>query len=338
MYQIGTKWKLWDLPQFLQDEINAIKLRGYILEAPVVLPPDFVIDANNLRLSVEQVASAYCPTSRDIYITKKLRSRKNNSQSTWGQIAGHLIEEYCKGLMDQFSQLAQNPQGLHYHSLQNLAHQYSQNFWATRQKKVAELRKKANSTEESPERLIFLLQQTAKYELTMLGADYSFCQNEGGKFISLMQGIPILFDSDSVKIMPNNLLGLGDKTTPDFLIQEPSVVMGEVKTGLRLEPFHLHTIAGYALAYESQHNVAVNFGIVYFFETHSKQMNFAQSYVFVIDDTLRQGFLDRRNRQYAILQRNEPPRTARELPDGNNYYENQCNYCKFKAICYPENG
>jgi len=114
--------------------------------------------------------------------------------------------------------------------------------------------------------------------------------------------------------------------------------MGEVKTGFRLEPFHLHTIAGYALAYESQHNVNVNFGIVYFFETHSKQMNFAQSYVFVIDDLLRRGFLDRRNSLYTILQQNDPPRTARELPNGSISYENHCKYCHFKAICYPQNG
>ena len=50
------------------------------------------------------------------------------------------------------------------------------------EEKLAKLRQKATSTEESPERLIFLLQQTAKYELTMLGADYSFCQKDNKQF------------------------------------------------------------------------------------------------------------------------------------------------------------
>jgi len=243
-------------------------------------------------------------------------------------VAGHLIETYCKGLLAYFDELAQQPDGLDYQKVQVLAERYSQMFWETHAKSIQKLRDKASIPEEAPERLIFLLQQTAKYELTMLGVDYAFSQNGHGGFAPLMQGIPIIFDEEATRINPGANLGLSEITTPDFIILEPAIVMGDVKTDIHLKPFHLHTIAGYALVYESQHKKDVNFGVVYFFETHATQMSFAQSYLFVIDDFLRRKFLDARNEAYRILQKDELPPLA-------NDYGKYCEYCKHRVDCYP---
>lgn len=268
-------------------------------------------------------------------------------------MAGPLIEEYCKGLLAHFNELAQKPSGLNYQKIQSLAEEYSQMFWEPRTKSFLKLQEKATSPEEAPERLIFLLQQTAKYELTMLGVDYIFGQNgrgllgrllamvtrafgrettertPGGEVVPLMRGIPIRFDKETIQIHPGASLGLSEVTTPDFIILKTAdVVMGDVKTGDHLKPFHLDTIAGYAIAYESQHKKDVNFGILYFFETHARQMSFAQSYMFGIDDFLRRSFLRKRNEAYRILQRSEPPRLADD-------YEAHCKHCKHHTYCYP---
>ena len=334
MYQLGTKWKLWNLPNFLQDDVKSITLRGYDTEPPVILPADFLTtnvgeEGSFQGLSVEKITSRYCPTRRDLYLEKKLGSRSSRGHSTWGRVAGHLIEEYCKGLLKHFNELAQEPSGLDYQKIQALAGEYSQMFRETRTKSIQKLRDKAENREEAPERLIFLLQQTAKYELTMLGVDYAFSQSGNGEFVPLMQGIPIIFDEEATRINPGANLGLSEITTPDFIVlDEPAIVMGDVKTGVHLQPFHLHTITGYALAYESQHKEAVNFGVVYFFETHAKQMSFAQSYVFVIDDFLRRKFLDARNEAYKILQKSELPPLAAD-------YKKYCKYCKHRVDCYP---
>jgi|GEM_PF-718627 len=336
MYQLGTKWKLWDLPSFLQADVEAITLRGYSTEPEEVvdtlrLPADLYAtsvdddDEGNFRgLSVEAITSRYCPTRRDFYLEKKQGFSKG--YSTWGRVAGHLIEEYCKGLLAHFDELAQKPSGLNYQKIQSLAEEYSQTFWEPRTKSFQKLQEKATSSEEAPERLVFLLQQTAKYELIMLGIDYALSQN--GKFVPLMQGIPIVFDEEDIRIHPGANLGLSQTTTPDFIILKPTVVMGDVKTGKHLKPFHLHTIAGYALAYESQRKENVNFGVVYFFETHVTQMSFAQSYVFVIDDFLRRKFLDARNEAYRILQKSDRPPKADD-------YEEYCKHCKHHQDCYP---
>lgn len=361
MYQLGTKWKLWDLPSFLQADIEAITLRGYSTEPEEVvdtlrLPADLyatsIDDEGNFRgLSVEAITSRYCPTRRDFYLEKKQGFSKG--YGTWGRVAGPLIEEYCKGLLAHFNELAQKPSGLNYQKIQSLAEEYSQMFWEPRTKSFLKLQEKATSPEEAPERLIFLLQQTAKYELTMLGVDYIFGQNgsgllgrllamvtrafgrettertPGGEVVPLMRGIPIRFDKETIQIHPGASLGLSEVTTPDFIILKTAdVVMGDVKTGDHLKPFHLDTITGYAIAYESQHKKDVNFGILYFFETHARQMSFAQSYMFGIDDFLRRSFLRKRNEAYRILQRSEPPRLADD-------YEAHCKHCKHHTYCYP---
>jgi CRISPR/Cas system-associated exonuclease Cas4 (RecB family) len=342
MYQLGTKWTLWNLPAFLQDVVESITLRGYSTEPEEVsdrlrLSADLYAasldDKGDFRgLSVETITSRYCPNGRDLYLEKKKTLRGSRGHTTWGRVAGHLIEEYCKGLLKHFEELAHKPEGLDYQRIHTLAQEYSQTFWDTgsHKKKLKELQDTACIPEETPERLKFLLQQTAKYELTMLGIDYTFSQNRNGKFVPLMQRIPVRFDEEAVRISPGTNLGLGKTTTPDFIIlDEPTVVMGDIKTGIRFEQFHLHTIAGYALAYESQHKKDVNFGIVYFFETHTTQMGFARSHIFVIDDFLRRKFLDMRDEAYSILQRAEPP----SLVDD---YDKRCKHCKHHIDCYPD--
>ncbi|MBI2757998.1 MAG: CRISPR-associated protein Cas4 [Chloroflexi bacterium] len=329
MYQLGAKWKLWELQNVFQKEVNSITLRGYSKESPVSLPADFY--AFEKRLSVERIASKYCPTRRDVYFEIKRGIKQKLVNKTWGQTAGYLIEEYCRGLLEYFYQLAKNPEDLHYQRIQELVNEYSQSFWTTHARKIQDLRKKASNSEETPERLFFLLQQTAKYELVLLGADYEFSQNSGLGFAPLIDSIPIRFDPETLTIAPDEHLGLGKTTTPDFIIMSPMPVMGDLKSGISLKSFHLNTIAGFALAYESQHKVNIDFGVIYFFETHSKQMNFAQSYVFVIDDLLRKQFLSTRDQLYKLLQNDDDP----PLADAKDY-ETYCLFCKYHAKCYPE--
>ncbi|RLC61447.1 MAG: hypothetical protein DRI01_08480, partial [Chloroflexi bacterium] len=71
----------------------------------------------------------------------------------------------------------------------------------------------------------------------------------------------------------------------------------------------------------------INFGIIYFFETHRRTVTTARSYVFVIDDELRREFLDRRNEAFGILARDpaNPPSLASR--------EQYCVFCKYLSEC-----
>jgi CRISPR/Cas system-associated exonuclease Cas4 (RecB family) len=331
MYQLGTKWQIWDLPTNFEDDVDKITIRGYQKNPPVSLPSDFYATKGLKPLSVEKIASAYCPLRRDLYLESKIGIE--SKKKVWGQIAGHLIESYFKGILVYFSDFAKEPKELTYQRINDLTQTYSQTFWQSRGKAKAlkDLQTKADSYLDDPKRLVFLLQQTAKYELLMLGIDYVLSLN-ASEFIPLSERICLECDEQTLLIHPSPTLGLSKETTPDFLIRDPVLVMGDIKTGNYLKPFHLHTIAGFALAYESQYEINVDFGIVYFFETHSQQMNFAQSYVFLIDDFLRRKFLDERNHVYSLLQRKLPRITVKFR---DKYYETHCSKCRFLDTCYP---
>lgn len=329
MYQLGTMWKLWELRNVFHEETQAIQLRGFSSKPPVSLPSDFAMIEK--RLSVEKIGSIYCPTRRDLYYQVKEKARVNKNDKTWGQAAGHIIEGYCKGILAHFADLAKLPNKLRYDNIKELAEEYTNSFWEDKKPTIDQLRKKSTNSNDSPERLIFLLKQTAKYELSLLGADFTLSRKRGRKFVSLVDSIPVKFDDNSLKITPSPDLGLSTTTTPDFIVLNKSApVIGEVKSGIALKAFHLTTVAGFALAYESQYKVPVDFGIVYFVETHSSAMNFAQSYVFLIDDTIRKQFLLQRDRAYSILQQDQPPDVAEA-----QYYETACKHCAYHARCYP---
>lgn len=332
MYQLGAKWKIWDLRSFTQDEVGTINLRGYNPASPIILPADYYTSSldgedNLRRLSVASIASGPCPNKRDLFLEKKVGIKVADGHKTWGRLAGHLIEDYLKGLPYFFRKLAQKPKRLSYQRIQSLAEEYSSYYWESKNKRLSDLLKEASTAEEDPERLVFMLQQTVKYELALLGMDYALAKKWNKRFTPLTKEILIEYQDDDVRIKPAVILGISDTTTPDFTILHPEVVMGEIKTGSRLEPYHLHTVAGYALAYESQYKVNVDFGIVYFIETHVRQMSFPQSYMFVIDNFLRRKFLDARNKAYSVLQLEAPP----DLAD----YEKNCKDCKFLTECYP---
>jgi CRISPR/Cas system-associated exonuclease Cas4 (RecB family) len=345
MYQLGTKWKLWNLQQLSQEIIDSISplYRGYNLESPISLAADFSYVEEGVRpLSVEQIAHNECFTRRDLYLFKRNQVKRKDA-ITWGRIAGILIDDFCKGLTVYFHDLAEHPEGLNYQKIEEFAQQYTDKFREDHKRQLNGLELIAKKEEEQPEYLSYLLKQTAKYELMMIGADFYSSQIPGQRFIPLTQSRLIHFDELSVQIHPNPLLGISDNNTPDFMITDDPIVIGEIKSGNILMPHHLHTIAGYALAYESEHhsdvNIGdVNIGIVYFFQTHSisRERNFAQCYFFVISDILRKGFLASREQAYSALLEDNPPKLLRETSE--ELYKSTCTHCKYFGYCYPTNG
>jgi CRISPR/Cas system-associated exonuclease Cas4 (RecB family) len=246
---------------------------------------------------------------------------------TWGRMAGRLIEEYVLGSMELLAPAAKRPMRIRDKNIGRMAARSSTTFWASRRSLLEKLDAKATSKLEGRARLEFTLEQTTRYEFALLAADYGLRKRRLRRFspVDLRAGIET--SNSATRISPSPDLGLSKANTPDFVVLKPDLAVGEIKTGIKLEPYHLHTIAGYALAYESQHAVDVNFGVVYFFETHVSQMRLNHTYFFVIDDFLRRKFLDIRDHVYALLMEDGPP----PLAD----YEKDCKYCKFRKACYP---
>jgi len=319
MFQIGTNWQLWDLPEDFKEAISRISLRGYEHEEPILLPAEF----SHLRpLSVDDITSIYCPTRRDLFL---LKNRKLRGSATWGRIAGPLIEDFCKGLLDEYQDLFDGSSSQSYDSLKKLIQDYSSRFIGSKQQSFNKLMRHSASPTQDFAKFVLVLQYTGRYELAMLGADWFL--NEGiGPTSPLLARIPL--EHKDVQISPNaREIGISSPSTPDFLISSLQVV-GDIKSGASFRDFYPLTCAGYAIAYENQQGPSndINFGVVYFLETHGKTVTTARSYAFVIDDELRREFLDRRNESFRILQDSaNPPLLASR--------EEYCVFCKYLKEC-----
>ena len=320
MFQIGTNWQLWDLSKDFDEVISGIDLRGYKREEPILLPAEF----SHLRpLSVDDIASIYCPTRRDLFLSKKRRLR---GSSTWGRIAGPLIEDFCMGLIDEYKNLFDGSSKESYDSIKNLMEDYSNRFITNKQDALNKLKRYSTAPAEDVTNFVLVLQYTGRYELAMLGADW-FLNSGTSPNNSLLARVPI--KHRNVQISPDaRVIGISSPSTPDFLISSLRVV-GDIKSGAAFKDFYPLTCAGYAIAYENQYGSGndMNFGIIYFLETHSRAVTTARSYAFVIDDQLRHEFLDRRNEAFGILL--QDPETPPPLASRDQY----CIHCKYLNEC-----
>jgi len=319
MFQLGTNWQLWDFSKDFGPLISGIKLRGYLREEPVLLPAEF---ASLKPLSVDDITSIHCPTRRDLFL---LRKRRLKGYPTWGRIAGPLIEKFCAGLVDEYQHLFDGKQS--YDSVKSLVGDYAKRFMAANERPLKTLGRYSTSKSEDVARLMLVLQYTGRYELAMLGAD--FILDAGASSQSpMLTRVPILHKG--IEILPDaKVVGISSPSTPDFLMTQLQVV-GDIKSGSAFKDFYPLSCAGYAIAYESHHGPGsdMNFGIIYFLETHTRSLTTARSYGFIIDDELRQEFLDRRNEAFGVLLRSND-----DLPPLANR-EQYCVFCKYLRDCY----
>jgi CRISPR/Cas system-associated exonuclease Cas4 (RecB family) len=134
------------------------------------------------------------------------------------------------------------------------------------------------------------------------------------------------------QLYPNEKqIGINAPATPDFIVPERRIV-GDIKTGTNfLDTFFL-SCAGYALTYENQKGAGndMDFGVIYFFQTrrgseYAKPVTFAQSYFVVIDDALRDYFINMRNRAYEVVSKPDPP--------GFPADKTKCGNCPYRVGC-----
>jgi CRISPR/Cas system-associated exonuclease Cas4 (RecB family) len=275
-------------------------------------------------LSVSAIADKYCHTRRDLYIEKGSQRPKIEDYKTWGRIAGPLVERYLFGMMAEQSD--------------------SENYGSVVEKSLA-LRK---SFAQKEKKSIALLENTeGKDGDTKIGdtdwfmqlLDYNGRAELAIKILNSRLKQEESMDVEDIelwsKIKPNVAeIGISSPATPDFISPKAHVV-GDIKTGVNFAAHHQLTCAGYALAYENQHEkekAEINWGIVYFFPTRNpsayvKPISFAQVLIFPIDDILRGWFLSTRNEAYRITSKSTIP----PLPEKTN--RTHCRSCKNVNYC-----
>ncbi len=320
MLQIIPKVNLLNAEKEFEKAIRNIQLRGYINKPPVSVTGGIKWDLDEGKmkpLSVGDITNIFCPTRRDIYMKRVLKVK---DQMNWGRLTGRLVESCICGFTDKYKDDGSIGRIKTYEGLAKKSMRFIKDFSTRNKKDVANLAKFKASPEEDENWLLCELDYALRHELVILRATKKLkCSNPNSEIIRHME------------IKPNaKILGISD-STPDFVIPGFSVI-GDIKTGYEFKDYFRLAAAGYALAYENQKGAdnKINLGLIYYFPTRQKDISFAHLYIFVIDDALRQEFLDRRDEALLIMKK------ARENPKDVPLHAKRdefCIHCKYMSDC-----
>ncbi len=321
MLQIIPKVSLLNAEKEFEKATKGIQLRGYINKPPVSVTGGIKWDLEDGKmkpLSVGDITNIFCPSRRDIYMKRVLNIK---DAKNWGRVTGLLVESCICGFTDKYKDDTSTSRIKTYEKLSKKVRLFMADFSRKNKKAVADLARFKTIPGEDENWLLCQLDYALRHELVMLRATRKLSGNKS--------------DSEVIQHMelaPNaKILGISSPSTPDFVIPGLSAI-GDIKTGFEFKDYYRLAAAGYALAYENQKGAGndINLGLIYYFPTRKKDISFAHLYIFVIDDTLRQEFLDRRDEALLVVKKaKDTPPNVPVLVER----EKHCMNCKYMSEC-----
>lgn len=321
MLQIIPKVSLLNAEKEFENTIKGIQLRGYINKPPVSVTGGIKWDLELGKmkpLSVGDITNIFCPSRRDIYMKRVLNIK---DAKNWGRVTGHLVESCICGFTDKYKDDTSTNRIKTYEGLSKKVRLFMADFSRKNKKAVANLAKFKTIPGEDENWLLCQLDYALRHELVMLRATRKLSGNKSDSEVI-----------QHMEIEPNaKILGISSPSTPDFVIPGLSAI-GDIKTGFEFKDYYRLAAAGYALAYENQKGEGndINLGLIYYFPTRKKDISFAHLYIFVIDDTLRQEFLDRRDEALLIM---KEALSASKIVPALAERDKHCIYCKYMSTC-----
>jgi len=311
-----------------KETLAEIKLRGYNPETFLTGQFARMLSEGTIKaLSVSDIADCLCPSRRDLYYKKGKNKPRIRRRRTWGGVAGHIVEDFT---LTTYQELRDRNQTLSYERIREEIEGISNSFKVANSKMLKNLDMLKSRESESSEWLINLLIQAGKMELGFKTLHDVLSGKKENEIIAIKD-----VETTSCQLKPKPIqIGISKPVQPDFLIEKFNAV-GDIKSGIRgFKDYYLLTCAGYALAFENDRGKGndVNFGIISFFPTrcsdYATPISFPQTYIFIIDDNVRDYFLRSRDEAYSIICADIQPSFP---PD-----KNHCPYCQFLDPCKSE--
>jgi len=124
---------------------------------------------------------------------------------------------------------------------------------------------------------------------------------------------------DVERLVNGRLLGLSHELRVDIFTDKRVVV--DIKTG-EIRDFHKYTLAGYALAIESDLEIPIDYGIITYLSVDEGIVKI-KNMVYFIGDELRREFLEIRDEAFNIIHSNMDPGKPSSCPS----------YCIYYSVC-----
>ncbi len=282
------------LPESRRSEVHS-ELRGWNWSEPPVAP------AYAVALGVSEVAGRYCATARDVYLRRVGGIKAPPSPA---MVEGRLLHDAVAGqLLRAIRTLYTSPVS---GALQAL-------------EQVREPRFEALETARLPEdaraRLAERLSALAELEyhrIVARVADVLARQPRVGQSGLVALALPVTLELP----LDGRFLGLSAHLSADAVsLLEPMVT--DLKFGGRRD-FHRLATTGYALVMESLYEFPINLGCVTYVSIAQGRVSLERDF-HLIDDELRQWFLEARDETMRMVSEELDPGLPGECPDGCPY-------------------
>jgi CRISPR-associated protein Csa1 len=250
----------------------------------------------NVKLPMYQVSSKYCPTNRDVY----LRHVEKKYVASSSRIAlGKLFHGVVSDCLQAF-----------------LQHQ-DLNFEAWLQKvRWDEIGEKTEHVVESGRQVWDFVRKMCEAEL----AKFSCSQPRATELDLMKTAVPFLVEHK----VSGELLGLSDVLSVDCFDYLRGIMFDLKVTGLKDEWHRLYSL-GYALVFESIHEVPVDICCTVYLNVENSKIN-VQKDLFFANDELRQWWIEERDRKLEIVAERKDP----GKPESSQCKE----YCPYYSVCY----
>ena len=288
------------LPEARENEVHS-ELRGWNWHNPPLAP------VYDVRLGIYEIANKYCPTGRDVYLRRVLGIKAPpNLLMVEGQMLHDAMAEiilrakqviYAQGVdcLDGLQALQKPPAGL----LEK---------YELPEDKKAEAWRKVEILWAFEHRRILVRIQDILARQPYIGPD---------SLVSL--ALPVVVEQK----LDGRFLGLSPYLSADaFLFAEPMIL--DIKFDERRD-FHRLSTTGYALVMESLFEFPVNVGCIVYPEFRGDRLIIKRDF-HLIDDELRQWFIEERDERGRMVEEEIDPGIAEEC-----YAE-----CPYWRECHPE--
>lgn len=277
-----------------RDQGVADELRGWNWSQPPLSP---VYDT---PLAIYEVAGAYCPTNRDLYLRRveRIRPKPSPAMARGSALHAARVHVLVAGKRLIYAHGVDNYQEI-FRSLQELAplsiEPYAQDLAP---EEVDNLRQKALIIHDFERARIIARIQEILTKHPYIGED---------SLVSL--ALPVVVEQK----LDGSFLGLSANLSTDaFTFCEPMIL--DLKFG---EPrkFHRLQTTGYALVMEAIYEFPVNLGCLVYAEFRGNRLIIKKD-LHVIDDELRQWFIEARDEKARMIYEEIDPGVAEECHPG----------------------
>ena len=274
------------LPKSRQMDI-AEELRGWNWNQPPLSP------VYELRLALYEVANAYCPTGRDLYLRRVdgIKPKPSLAMVRGKVLHDILVQVLVRAKRIIYNNNLEDLKGL----LRDMAEPPELN-----------LKKPEHISEEDWQDIKTKAETIARFEVSRIVArlqDVLVRQSYVGTDSLAALVLPVVVEQK----LDGSFLGLSANLSTDaFTFSEPMIL--DLKFG-EPQKFHRLTTTGYALVMEALHEYPVNLGCLVYVDFKGDRMIIKKD-MHIIDDELRQWFIEERDEKMRMIYEEIDPGTG----------------------------